>query len=364
MSRSLQPADPNLVATHDHDARSEAARTSDAPRATDSRREREGLYGPDSEAWRLNREAMLLLGAGPRALLLQIAHPLVAEGVDQHSDFRRDPWARLRGTLQSYLRIVYGTTSAARSEIRRLNELHRGITGPVRDSAAAAMLGPSYAARDPDLSLWVHATLVNSTIVAVDAWLGSLSRDRRQRFYAETRPIGRAFGVPDTVLPGDLDAFEAYMESMLGPDGPVHPGPIARELAGHILHPPMTPFGPGRTPMLDRLPPVLYDWSLWPAVGLLPERQRREFGLRWGAGERLLSAWLVTSWRAWRRLLPPGFRQMPQALAADRRTTVVSESTESVPRSPGGDRSPLPRRAPRAGSSHPRGRPDSQPRRP
>ena len=55
-----------------------------------------GLYGPASEAWRLNREAMLLLGAGPRALLLQIAHPLVAAGVADHCDFRTDPWRRLR----------------------------------------------------------------------------------------------------------------------------------------------------------------------------------------------------------------------------------------------------------------------------
>src|ERR671918_1369035 len=92
-----------------------------------------GLYGPASEAWRLNREAMLLLGAGPRALLLQIAHPLVAAGVADHSDFRSDPWARLAGTLRSYLRIVYGSADAARSEIRRLNELHRGIRGSVSE---------------------------------------------------------------------------------------------------------------------------------------------------------------------------------------------------------------------------------------
>src|SRR5262245_52257480 len=84
-----------------------------------------GLYGPDSEAWRLNREAVLLLGAGPRALLLQIAHPLVAEGVDQHSGFREDPWSRLAATTRSYLTIVYGSASQARAEIRRLNALHR-----------------------------------------------------------------------------------------------------------------------------------------------------------------------------------------------------------------------------------------------
>src|SRR5215468_9059469 len=87
-----------------------------------------GLYGPASQAWRLNREAMLLLGAGPRALLLQLAHPSVAAGVAEHSDFRTDPWARLAGTLRSYLTIVYGTTRTARAEIRRLNTLHREIT--------------------------------------------------------------------------------------------------------------------------------------------------------------------------------------------------------------------------------------------
>src|SRR3954451_20543091 len=115
---------------------------------------RHGLFGPGSESWRLDREAMLLLGAGPRALLLQIAHPLVAAGVADHSDFRADPWRRLDGTLRSYPRIIYGSTSAARAEIRRLNGLHRTI------------VGEGYDARDPELALWVHATLVDSTIVA------------------------------------------------------------------------------------------------------------------------------------------------------------------------------------------------------
>ena len=178
-----------------------------------------GLYGPDSEAWRLNRESMLLLGAGPRALLLQIAHPSVAAGVNEHSDFRADPWKRLQGTLWSFLRIVYGTTPAARAEIRRLNRLHTTI------------VGEGYHARDPELSMWVHATLVDSTIVAADAWLEPIDRERRARFYDETKPIGRAFGIPESLLPADLDAFEAYLDGMLGPGGAVRVGPLARELA-------------------------------------------------------------------------------------------------------------------------------------
>ena len=283
-----------------------------------------GLYGPKSEAWALNREAMLLLGAGPRALLLQLAHPGVAAGVADHSDFRADPWSRLQGTLRSYLRIVYGAATAARAEIRRLNELHRTITGP------------TYRARDPELSLWVHATLVDSTIVVADAWLEPLSRDRRARYYAETVPIGRAFGIPASLLPADLDAFEAYVAAALAPGGPVRVDATARELAHAVLHPPLGPV----IPALAAVPPVAYAWTLWPAVGLLPPTVREAYELPWGPLERTVAAWLVASWRAWRPLLPASFRQMPQALAADRRIdgggadAQLGRPSQEAPRSP------------------------------
>jgi uncharacterized protein (DUF2236 family) len=294
--------------------------------------ERAGLYGPGSEAWRLNREASLLLGAGPRALLLQIAHPLVAEGVDQHSDFRADPWARLAGTLRSYLRIVYGTGGEARAEIRRLNGLHRTVTGPVRDGDAAARFGGSYAARDPGLSLWVHATLIDSTLATVDAWLEPLTHDRRARFYAETLPVGRLFGVPEGQLPADIDAFDDYLSSMLGPSGPVHPTDTARDLAGVILHPPLAPLverGPvarrlgalssGIAAGLRIVPSAAVDWLLVPSLGLLPTSVRNEYGFAWGPREQAISSWLVAAWRAWRACLPPGFRWFPQAVSADAR---------------------------------------------
>jgi uncharacterized protein (DUF2236 family) len=275
------------------------------PRPADDAAERAGLYGPASEAWALNREAMLLLGAGPRALLLQLAHPQVAAGVADHSDFRTDPWARLDGTLRSYLRIVYGTRTAARAEIRRLNALHRTISGP------------TYRARDPELALWVHATLVDSTIVVADRWLEPLSRARRARYYAETLPIGRAFGIPDALLPPDLEAFEAYVAGSIAPDGPVQVGALARELADVVLHPPLGPVAP----VLAGLPAFAYAWTLWPAVGLLPASIREDYRFRWGARERAISAWLVGAWRWWRPILPAEFRQMPAAVAADRRVT-------------------------------------------
>jgi uncharacterized protein (DUF2236 family) len=246
---------------------------------------------------------------------MQLAHPLVAEGVDQHSDFRADPWRRLQGTLRSYLRIVYGTTPQARAEIRRLNDLHRSITGPVHDATAREAHGPSYSARDPELSLWVHATLVDSTIVAADSWLNPEPREARRRYYEETRPIGRAFGVPAARLPRDLDAFEAYVMGMLEPGSPIHVTPTARELGVAVLNPPLGPV----LPPLGWLSSRAYGWTLWPAVGLLPSRLREEYGLGWGPVEQLVSSWLVGTWRLSRPFFPAWLRQMPQALAADRR---------------------------------------------
>lgn len=285
-----------------------------------------GFYGPGSEAWLLNREAMLLLGAGPRALLLQIAHPLVAAGVAEHSDFQVDPWQRLSGTLRSYLRIVYGSAESARAEIRRLRELHGGVRGDVTEPFARERHGHRYSALDPALALWVHATLVDSTMAVFDAWMEPLSHARRARYYEETLPVGRAFGIPDSVLPPDLDAFGSYLAEMLAPGGPIEVGPVARALAQAITHPPLGPAaiaaGPVvglLAPMLDAIPSRAYSWLFWPSIGLLPPRVRAGYGLAWGMRQQLVSTWLVSTWNAWRPALPPSFRQMPQAIAADRR---------------------------------------------
>jgi len=298
-----------------------------------------GLYGPGSEAWRLNREAALLLGAGPRALLLQVAHPLVAEGVSQHSDFRTDPWGRLAGTLRSYLRIVYGTAPAARAEINRLNGLHARVTGPVHDEDASKRHGATYRALDPSLALWVHATLVDSTLVAVDAWQERLAPAVRARFYAETVPIGRLFGIPDRLLPQDIHAFDGYIASMLAPDGPVHPTATARDLADAILRPPLAgvvrtevaallgPAAPAVRRALSLVPQPAVDALMIPAIGLLPPGTREEYGLAWGPRDRVIDAWLTAGFRLWRPLLPPSFRWFPQALAADARV----RSDQSAP---------------------------------
>ena len=47
----------------------------------------DGLFGPDSVAWRVHGELSTLIG-GLRALMLQTLHPLAMAGVADHSAFR------------------------------------------------------------------------------------------------------------------------------------------------------------------------------------------------------------------------------------------------------------------------------------
>ena len=267
-----------------------------------------GLYGPDSEAWALDREAMLLLGAGPRALLLQIAHPAVAAGVDEHSDFRADPWRRLAGTLKSYLTIVYGSTAVARRRdpaAQPAAHRHRrgGLQRPAILSCRCGSTPRSWIRRSSPTSAGSRRS----------------TPARRELAYLETRPIGRAFGIPDSLLPKDLAAFDAYIAGMLSPDGPVHPGSRARELAAVILHPPLGPLLPRRRAVPVAGPAGGLQLDALAVARPASARVREAYGFSWGVRERAVSAWLVAGWRAWRPLIPRQWRQMPKALAADDR---------------------------------------------
>ncbi len=281
-------------------------------RPTRAEAEAAGLYGPASASWRVNREGVLLLASGPRALLLQLAHPIIAEGVNQHSDFQRDPWTRLERTVRSYLRIVYGSTTVARREIRRLNGFHRTIVGPIEDPRSLARFGERYDARDPQLSMWVHATLVESVATAYEAWVTPLSPDERRRLYEESLPIGRAFGIPVSLLPADIDAFNRYFADMRSSSGPVHPTPRARELARSVLSPTLDAL----IPPLAWVPPMTYGWLQWPAIALLPADLRTEFEIPWGTGHAAVAAWLKAGLRLGMRLSPDRLRWFPQARRA------------------------------------------------
>ncbi len=207
-----------------------------------------------------------------------------------------------------------------------------GSTRSIARSAA-----PGYTARDPALSLWVHATLVDSTMAVADAWLEPLGERRRAAYYEETRPIGRAFGVPDALLPRGRRGVRRVRGGVArgGRSGARGPG---RPRARGVRAP--SAAARARSPGC-RCPAAVYDWTLWPAVGLLPESVREEYGLRWGPRER---ARLALAGRDLAGLatvaaggLPadaPGPRRRTRRMAArpTRRLTTLSRSAGSAAR--------------------------------
>src|SRR2546428_3358008 len=122
---------------------------------------------PDQPApmtWRLHREVVLLDGWG-RAILLQLAHPLVAQGVADHSGFatqRRGHVKRLKRTLRAMLALTFGTPEEAEKAAAGINRIHDRVHGRLAQAAGAFAPGTPYSAHDPALLAWVHVTLIDS----------------------------------------------------------------------------------------------------------------------------------------------------------------------------------------------------------
>ena len=245
-----------------------------------------GLYSEDSITRRVNRENVLLLGGG-RALLMQLAHPAVAAGVDEHSDFRRHPVRRLRRTVRMTMAIVFGDRETAEAAARAVNRVH----GRVR--------GEGYRALDPDLLLWVHATLVDSALVTYETFVQRLEQHEREAFYQESKVLGELLRIPRASFPERLSGFRSYMESMLDA-GPVRVSEQARSLGRLVLRP--------RLPLLPG--PAMIPFEVITA-GLLPPTLRSQYGLPWGPGRQRAYRAAVRAVPKVVALAPPVLRVWP-----------------------------------------------------
>src|SRR5690348_6708483 len=165
----------------------------------------EGLYPEGSITRRVNREPALLLGGG-RALLMQLAHPKVAAGVAEHSDFRRQPLRRLIRTLELTLQLTFGSREHALAAARQINGVHQRVRGA------------GYSASDPRLLLWVHSTLIDSAFEVYATFVGRLGPAEREAYYQESKLVGGLLGIPNAAYPPRLADFEAYLDTMLGGD--------------------------------------------------------------------------------------------------------------------------------------------------
>lgn len=170
----------------------------------------EFVFAPDGIFWRVCRERCGLLDGGAAAVL-QVAHPKIAAGVRDHSDFREGPVGRLKRTLDGVNTIAFGTRREAEAMARRIARRHAGVRGDVGGDGSAE----PYFASDADLLLWVIATLVMAAVNGYERGVRVLSREELAVFYVEMRRFGTYFGLPTEAGPQSWDAFQAYYTDML-----------------------------------------------------------------------------------------------------------------------------------------------------
>ncbi len=251
-----------------------------------------GIFGPASVTWRVNREAVIFLGAG-RALVLQLAHPWVAAAIAEHSRSLTDPIGRFHRTFNIVFTMTFGTLDQAMAAARRLHYRHAGISGVLAEAAGPFAAGSPYRANDVAALRWVHATLIETALLVHDLVLTPLTREDREQYLAEARRFAGFFGIPSACLPQDWAEFTAYTEAMRRSDTLTVSAAaqrIARELFGAAAW--------------LRMP----TWYRALTARMLPERLRDPFGFAYGDEEQIAAERALARIRRLYPLLPQRLR--------------------------------------------------------
>jgi uncharacterized protein (DUF2236 family) len=225
-----------------------------------------GYFDDNSLLRRVHRERALAL-AGPRALLLQAAHPLAVAGLLAHSTSADDPYERLGRTAQVMGTIGFGERADANRVTRTVRAMHKRVSGTLRTPVGPYPAGTPYRADDPELLLWVLFTLVDSGLVVYRTYVASLSREEEEAYWSDYRVVGRLFGLRAAEMPRTLADLDDYRRSMLAGDR-LFVTDWARESARAIVLEPPVPWV--AQPLLETVNFI--------TIALLPDRIRRDYG--------------------------------------------------------------------------------------
>lgn len=240
-----------------------------------------------------------------RAILLQLAHPLIAAGVAEHSSFRGGSLAavfRLHHTIRAMLALTFGDPPARQAALEGIRTIHRRVHGHLPAAAGIFPAGTPYSAEDPALVLWVHATLLESIPLAYERIVGPLTEGERDLYCAEAAEIAVDLGAPREDVPRTWAATLDYLARTYA-SGAIAVSAQARELAAVVLSP---PFGwlAGPLTRINRLA----------TVGLLPPPLRAQYGLAWDdRRDELRLARTLRRLQALRRVVPRRVAWWPEA---------------------------------------------------
>jgi uncharacterized protein (DUF2236 family) len=225
-----------------------------------------GYFTDESMLRRVHRERTLAL-SGPRALLMQAAHPLAVSGLLAHTTALDDPYERLARTARVMGTIGFGSKRDADRVTAHVRDMHSRVRGKLKQRVGPYPAGTAYRADDPELLMWVLFTLVDSTTVVYRKYVASLTTGQEAALWEDYRVIGRLFGLHDGDMPEGLDGLDRYRREMLDGDR-LFVSDWARERAREIVLRPPVPW-PAR-PLLET--------ANFITIALLPDQIRRQYG--------------------------------------------------------------------------------------
>ena len=192
------------------------------------RRRLDGLFGPNSVAWRVHGDVTSMMAGGIAGLLLQMLMPEVLAGVWDHSKFRADMHGRLRRTARFIALTTYGSQEEAETAIGRVRGIHGHVRGTLPD-------GTPYSANDPEALAWVHATETVNFLGARLRYVEPvMPQHDRDRYFAEMAQVAEGLGAaPVPRSEREAWAFIEGMRPRLRADA------RTREVADLILRPKM-----------------------------------------------------------------------------------------------------------------------------
>lgn len=270
--------------------------------------EADGFFGPDSMVRRLHRERLVLF-SGVRALLMQACDPLAVVGFQRHSIIFDDPQTRLQRTDEWMSRMYFGTQDEAEEAGRVVRAMHRRVKGKTPAKYGPIPKGTPYDASDPELGLWVLATLADSALVYYERIFGALAPEERERYWSEYRQVGELLGLPPDSMPATHPQLKQYIETRLG-DGSLWISEERRKQAERmILEPPYSGW------LRLAVIPVTETVRLI-STGLLPPEIRRLFGFSWDPGREALLRSALLQLRVGARFWPDAVRLHPAARMA------------------------------------------------
>ncbi|MGE0066417.1 MAG: oxygenase MpaB family protein, partial [Solirubrobacterales bacterium] len=251
-----------------------------APGRAPQAEEVEGFFGPDSMVRRLHRERLVLF-SGVRALLMQACDPLAVVGFQRHSIIFDDPQTRLLRTDERMSRIYFGSVEEAEETGRIVRAMHRRVRGKTPARYGPIAKGTPYDASDPELGLWVLATLADSALIYYQRVFGDLDSEERERYWSEYRRVGELLGLPPESMPATHGELKEYVGGRLG-DGSLWISDERREQAvAMILEPPYSGWQRAAvTPITEAI--------RLSSTGLLPTEIRRLFGFSWDPAREAL----------------------------------------------------------------------------